>query len=121
MNGELFVYKIWSLCKAKGLSRGDFYSKTGISPSSMSLYKRGPENGGNRPSLDTLQNFADVLDVDVSYLLADVQDDETKKESAPKSESELDGALIKLLSSLTPTELAQVQGFAAALISARKA
>ena len=47
--------------------------------------------------------------------------DETEKEPASQLESELDSALVKLLCSLTPTELAQVQGFAAALIAARKA
>ena len=44
-----------------------------------------------------------------------------EKEPASQLESELDSALVKLLCSLTPTELAQVQGFAAALIAARKA
>ncbi len=117
MNGELFVYKIWQLCKAKGLTKAEFYEAAGITPSAMTLYKKGK----NKPSMDTVRAISHVLEVDTSYLLAELYNDETKKESAPTSESELDGALVKLLCSLTPTELAQVQGFAAALISARKA
>lgn len=117
MNGELFVYKIWQLCKAKGKTKGEFYEAAGITPSAMALYKKGK----TKPSMDTLRTIARVLDVDVSYLLADLYSDETEKEPASQMESELDSALVKLLVSLTPTELAQVQGFAAALIAARKA
>lgn len=114
MNGELFVYKIWQLCKAKGLTKAEFYEAAGITPSAMALYKKGK----TKPAMDTLRAIARVLEIDVSYLLAELYGDE--KESASQLESELDSALVKLLCSLTPTELAQVQGFAAALIAARK-
>ena len=109
MNGELFVYKIWQLCKAKGLTKAEFYETAGITPSAMALYKKGK----TKPSMDTLRAIARVLEIDVSYLLTELYGDEKEKE--------LDSALVKLLCSLTPTELAQVQGFAAALIAARKA
>lgn len=115
MNGELFVYKIWQLCKAKGLTKAEFYEAAGITPSAMALYKKGK----TKPSMDTLRAIARVLEIDVSYLLTELYGDE--KEPASQMESELDSALVKLLCSLTPTELAQVQGFAAALIAARKA
>lgn len=115
MNGELFVYKIWQLCKAKGLTKAEFYEAAGITPSAMALYKKGK----TKPSMDTLRAIARVLEIDVSYLLTELYGDE--KEPASQLESELDSALVKLLCSLTPTELAQVQGFAAALIAARKA
>lgn len=115
MNGELFVYKIWQLCKAKGLAKSEFYKSAGITPSAMALYKKGK----TKPSMDTLRAIARVLEIDVSYLLTELYGDE--KEPASQLESELDSALVKLLCSLTPTELAQVQGFAAALIAARKA
>lgn len=115
MNGELFVYKIWQLCKAKGLTKAEFYEAAGITPSAMALYKKGK----TKPSMDTLRAIARVLEIDVSYLLTELYGDE--KEPAFQLESELDSALVKLLCSLTPTELAQVQGFAAALIAARKA
>lgn len=115
MNGELFVYKIWQLCKAKGLTKAEFYETAGITPSAMALYKKGK----TKPSMDTLRAIARVLEIDVSYLLTELYGDE--KEPASQLESELDSALVKLLCSLTPTELAQVQGFAAALIAARKA
>lgn len=117
MNGELFVYKIWQLCKAKGLSKAEFYEAASITPSAMALYKKGK----TKPSMDTLRAIARVLEIDVSYLLTELYGDETEKEPASQMESELDSALVKLLCSLTPTELAQVQGFAAALIAARKA
>ena len=71
--------------------------------------------------MDTLRAIGRVLEIDVSYLLTELYGDETEKEPASQLESELDSALVKLLCSLTPTELAQVQGFAAALIAARKA
>lgn len=115
MNGELFVYKIWQLCKAKGLTKAEFYEAAGITPSAMALYKKGK----TKPAMDTLRAIARVLEIDVSYLLTELYGDE--KEPASQLESELDSALVKLLCSLTPTELAQVQGFAAALIAARKA
>lgn len=115
MNGELFVYKIWQLCKAKGLTKAEFYEAAGITPSAIALYKKGK----TKPSMDTLRAIARVLEIDVSYLLTELYGDE--KEPASQLESELDSALVKLLCSLTPTELAQVQGFAAALIAARKA
>lgn len=115
MNGELFVYKIWQLCKAKGLTKAEFYEAAGITPSAMALYKKGK----TKPAMDTLRAIARVLEIDVSYLLTELYGDE--KEPASQVESELDSALVKLLCSLTPTELAQVQGFAAALIAARKA
>lgn len=115
MNGELFVYKIWQLCKAKGLTKAEFYEAAGITPSAMALYKKGK----TKPAMDTLRAIARVLEIDVSYLLTELYGDE--KEPASQMESELDSALVKLLCSLTPTELAQVQGFAAALIAARKA
>lgn len=115
MNGELFVYKIWQLCKAKGLTKSEFYEAAGITPSAMALYKKGK----TKPAMDTLRAIARVLEIDVSYLLTELYGDE--KEPASQLESELDSALVKLLCSLTPTELAQVQGFAAALIAARKA
>ncbi len=115
MNGELFVYKIWQLCKANGLTKAEFYEAAGITPSAMALYKKGK----TKPSMDTLRAIARVLEIDVSYLLTELYGDE--KEPASQVESELDSALVKLLCSLTPTELAQVQGFAAALIAARKA
>lgn len=117
MNGELFVYKIWQLCKAKGLTKAEFYETAGITPSAMALYKKGK----TKPSMGTLRAIARVLEIDVSYLLTELYGDETEKEPASQLESELDSALVKLLCSLTPTELAQVQGFAAALIAARKA
>lgn len=115
MNGELFVYKIWQLCKAKGLAKSEFYEAAGITPSAMALYKKGK----TKPAMDTLRAIARVLEIDVSYLLTELYGDE--KEPASQVESELNSALVKLLCSLTPTELAQVQGFAAALIAARKA
>jgi transcriptional regulator with XRE-family HTH domain len=116
VNGELFVYKIWQLCKAKGLTKAEFYETAGITPA-MALYKKGK----TKPSMDTLRAIARVLEIDVSYLLTELYGDEKEKEPASQMESELDSALVKLLCSLTPTELAQVQGFAAALIAARKA
>lgn len=117
MNGELFVYKIWQLCKAKGLTKAEFYEAAGITPSAMALYKKGK----TKPSMDTLRTIARVLEIDVSYLLAELYGNEKENESASRMESELDSALVKLLVSLTPIELAQVQGYATALIAARKA
>ena len=117
VNGELFVYKIWQVCEAKNISKGQFYKDVGITAPTMSAYKKNKAT----PTLDTLFLIANYLDVDVSYLLSDVYTPEAEKEPAPQLESELDSALVKLLCSLTPTELAQVQGFAAALIAARKA
>lgn len=117
MNGELFVYKIWQICEAKNIPKGKFYKDVGITAPTMSAYKRGKAT----PTLDTLFLIANYLDVDVSYLLSDVYAPEKEKEPASQLESELDSALVKLLCSLTPTELAQVQAYAAGLITARKA
>lgn len=47
--------------------------------------------------------------------------DENEKKPAPIAESELDNALIKMLVSLTPSELMQVDAFVQGLIAARKA
>lgn len=111
-NGEM-IAKIELLLLAKGISKGDFYAAIPINRSSISAWRQGDSS----PSPKKLKRIAEFLEVDPSYLIPV----DTKKESAPTSESELDGALVKLLCSLTPTELAQVQGFAAALIAARKA
>lgn len=111
-NGEM-IAKIELLLLAKGISKGDFYAAIPINRSSISAWRQGDSS----PSPKKLKRIAEFLEVDPSYLIpVDI-----KKESAPTSESELDGSLVKLLCSLTPTELAQVQGFAAALIAARKA
>lgn len=117
MNGELFVYKIWQICEAKKISKGQFYKDVGITAPTMSAYKKGKA----APTIDTLLIIANYLDVDVSYLLSDVNAPKTENEPASRLESELDSALVKLLVSLTPTELAQVQAYAAGLITARKA
>lgn len=111
-NGEM-IAKIELLLLAKGISKGDFYAAIPINRSSISAWRQGESS----PSPKKLKRIAEFLEVDPSYLVPV----DTKKESAPTSESELDGALVNLLCSLSPTELAQVQGFAAALIAARKA
>lgn len=80
MNGELLVFKIWELCKAQGLTKTEFYQRAGVTPSAMTHYK----SGTNKPSLDKLLKFAEILNVDPSYLICEVED----KEKAPASENE---------------------------------
>ena len=65
MNGELLVFKIWELCKAQGLTKTEFYQRAGVTPSAMTHYK----SGTNKPSLDKLLKFAEILNVDPSYLI----------------------------------------------------
>lgn len=117
MNGELFVYKIWQLCEAKKIPKGKFYEDVGITAPTMSAYKHGKAT----PTVDTLLIIANYLNVDISYLLCGDCTPEAEKESASQAGSELDSSLLQLLLSLTPTELAQVQGFVSGLISSRKA
>lgn len=112
MDTSTMLYRIECLLKEKKMSKGEFYAMVPVSSSAVAQWRR-----GRVPKIENILRMAEILKVDPSYLLCE----DTKKESAPTSESELDGALVKLLCSLTPTELAQVQGFAAALISARKA
>lgn len=103
--------RIEFLLLAKGISKGEFYAAIPINRSSISAWRAGDSS----PSAKKLKKIAEFLDVHPSYLIS------IEKEPASQLESELDSALVKLLCSLTPTELAQVQGFAAALIAARKA
>lgn len=105
--------RIELLLLAKGISKGEFYAAIPINRSSISAWR----TGDSSPSAKKLKKIAEFLEVHPSYLIPI----ETEKEPASQMESELDSALVKLLVSLTPTELAQVQGFAAALIAARKA
>lgn len=112
MDTSTMLYRIDCLLKAKKMSRGEFYAAIPISSSAVAQWRQ-----GRVPKMENILRMAEILEVEPSYLLCE----DIKKESAPTSESELDGALVNLLCSLSPTELAQVQGFAAALIAARKA
>lgn len=103
--------RIELLLLAKGVSKGEFYAAIPINRSSISAWRAGDSS----PSAKKIKKIAEFLEVHPSYLI------QIEKEPASQLESELDSALVKLLCSLTPTELAQVQGFAAALIAARKA
>lgn len=116
MNGELFVYKIWQLCKAKGLTKAEFYEAAGITPSAMALYKKGK----TKPSMDTLRAIARVLEIDVSYLLTELYGDEKEKEPAALSDDELRETALSFMKGLTPEELAEVRGYVAALRAKRK-
>lgn len=105
--------KIELLLLAKGVSKGTFYAAIPINRSSISAWRQGDSS----PSPKKLKRISEYLDVDPSYLIPlDI-----KKESAPQPGSELSEALVQSLCSLTPTEQAQVQAYAAGLIAARKA
>ena len=102
MNGELLVFKIWELCKAQGMTKTEFYEKAGISPSAIAHYK----SGTNKPSVDTLIKFAEILDVDPSYLLCEL-DGEKEKDPTSENEGGVRGTVKRILDEL-PDELMPV-------------
>lgn len=93
MNGELLVFKIWELCKAKNISKGEFYREIRIKPSTVSGWK-----SGRTPGIPTLQAIAEFLDVDVSYLLCELEDKE--KDPASENEGGVRGTIKRILDEL---------------------
>lgn len=114
MNGELLVFKIWSLCEAKGIKKGQFYETVGITPATMSAYK----SGKSFPSVDTLLEIAHFLDVNVSYLLSETED--SKKKFTDQSTGELRSQTLDFLNDLTSEEIAELRGYVAAIRARRK-
>jgi len=94
MNGEMLVFKIWSLCKAQGITKAEFYKRAGVSPSAMTHYK----NGSNKPSVDKLIKFAEILSVDPSYLICELEDKE--KDPASENEGGVRGTIKRILDEL---------------------
>ena len=108
---DMLIY----LRKREKLSQHELSAKIGISRSAISMY----ETGKREPDFETLEIFADYFKVNMDTLLGKASDNSEKP--APIAESELDNALIKMLVSLTPSELMQVDAFVQGLIAARKA
>lgn len=108
---DMLIY----LRKRNKLSQQELADKVGVARSSIGMY----ETGKREPDFETLEIFADYFNVNMDTLLGKASDNNEKP--APIAESELDNALIKMLVSLTPSELMQVDAFVQGLIAARKA
>lgn len=104
---------ILSLCNDRGIKGGKMCVDLGLSKSTMTDLKSGRRSG---ISTETAQKIANYFGVSVERVLGTEQ----QKKLTPISESELDANLIKLLISLTPEEILQVDAFVQGLITARK-
>jgi transcriptional regulator with XRE-family HTH domain len=109
----LFYSNYVKLCNSIGKTPSAVALEIGLQKSTVTRWNRGSE-----PNYATKLKVADYFGVDVEELCADT---ETKKESVPISENELDLRLIELLTSLTPDEMRQVDAFVQGLLAARKA
>ena len=92
------------MCVAKaGMSKEEFYEKSGISSASFSQWN----TGTHKPSTKKLAAAAATLGVSLEYLMG-----ETEKTPTVSGEGELDENLVQLLTQLTPEGRARVEKFA---------
>lgn len=105
--------RLLSLCNKKGVSGAKMCRECGVSKSLMSDLKYGRRD---TISSDTAVKIAEYFGITVEEVLKGI-----KKQPTPVFESELDAALIKMLTDLTPSEVLQVVAFAEGLKANREA
>ena len=81
MSGSRVVAKINSLLAEKGISKQEFYSACGITSASYSLWK----TGKTQPRMKSLQVISDFLNVPVTTLLGE-QEEQKEKPSTKNGE-----------------------------------
>lgn len=106
----LFIQKYEEALKRKNITKTELYSHCGFSSSAVSQWKAGTA----KPSMRTIENVSEFLDIPMSELLEE-------KEKSPAAETaELDAdalLIIELLGKLTPSNrdraIAYLQGLVA--------
>ena len=100
----------------KGLAQKDMASFLKIDRTTYVKY----ESGSSEPNFSTLSKLAEFFDVSVDYLLGrtDIRQLDNKNQPTVKDD-ELDEALVKFLSGLSPEEVQRVRDFVAGLKAAR--
>jgi transcriptional regulator with XRE-family HTH domain len=105
--------------KAIGLSAEQIAAELSVSAATIYRYEKGDIE--KLPGY-ILEPLSKILRTTPNYIMGWADDPSPIIEKpAPIAESELDNALIKMLVSLTPSELMQVDAFVQGLIAARKA
>lgn len=103
---------------AIGLTLEEVAEKVGVSRATVSRWESGNISNMRR---DKIAKLADALHTTPAYILGWSDDpNPVIKKPALIAESELDNNIIKMLVSLTPEELKQVDAFVQGLIAARK-
>ena len=77
MYNEQFGERLKNLIKMKGYTQQEFAEKVGISRVYLADILRGKK--GKRLSRELLKRFADTLDVSISELLGEVEENETEE------------------------------------------
>ena len=72
-----FASRIKELRKREGLSQPQLAEKIGLTKGTVSLWERGPR----RPDFPTMEKVADFINVSVSYLIGDTDDEGISEET----------------------------------------
>jgi transcriptional regulator with XRE-family HTH domain len=112
-------FKLKNLRLSQGLTLEEVGNAVGVGKSTVRKWETGDIANMRR---DKIAKLANALHTSPAYIMGWTDDPNPVIEKpAPIAESELDNALIKMLVSLTPSELMQVDAFVQGLIAARKA
>jgi transcriptional regulator with XRE-family HTH domain len=112
-------FKLKNLRLSQGLTLEEVGNAVGVGKSTVRKWETGDIANMRR---DKIAKLANALHTSPAYIMGWTDDPNPVIEKpAPVAESELDNALIKMLVSLTPSELMQVDAFVQGLIAARKA
>lgn len=112
-------FKLKNLRLSQGLTLEEVGNAVGVGKSTVRKWETGDIANMRR---DKIAKLASALHTTPAYIMGWTDDPNPVIEKpAPIAESELDNALIKMLVSLTPSELMQVDAFVQGLIAARKA
>lgn len=109
MDGFEFVTLIETELKRIGMSKGEFYAKSGISSATLSQWRKRIYS----PSSDAIRKVEAALNIELAI--------GQKEKPTPISESELDDSIVAKLLQLTPAETEKVSAFVEGLIAARQA
>lgn len=112
-------FKLKNLRLSQGLTLEEVGNAVGVGKSTVRKWETGDIANMRR---DKIAKLANALHTSPAYIMGWSDDPNPVIEKpAPIAKSELDNALIKMLVSLTPSELMQVDAFVQGLIAARKA